>query len=79
MFVTDFAREVPKISFHVNSVKRMTDNILFVVTAGMFLGNYSATDNFVAHFKKRRIAARPSVMKFSYPTRFSRTNMFIYF
>jgi hypothetical protein len=79
MFITDFTREVPKISFEVNSEKRMTDNILFVFTAGMFLGNYSATDNFVARFKKRRIAARPSIMKFSYPTRFSRTNIFIYF
>jgi hypothetical protein len=52
MFVTVFTRDVPKISFEVNCDKIMTE-VWSLVTAGMFLDNYNATDNFVAHFKKR--------------------------
>jgi hypothetical protein len=44
MFVTVFTREVPKISFEVNSEERMTDNVLFLDTAGMFLDNYNVTE-----------------------------------
>jgi hypothetical protein len=44
MFVTVFTREVLKISFEVNSEERMTDNVLFLDTAGMFLDNYNVTE-----------------------------------
>jgi hypothetical protein len=49
MFMKVFTKEVHKISFEVNSEERMTDNILFVVRAGMFLDYYNATDNLIAH------------------------------